>query len=687
MQQIQINIIPFKPVATKGTFSFYGEKQKGFAPIYWEKILDTFPEGREAKYKNFYSDFQEPREGAITKEIKFANAINFSLHYFRHIVFNYFKSIEGAIVFPNYVDDVEVWFKEPKHKHQVYQLYNCFTIKVQFNQVTPDSYEFVIAYNGTSKILNKSIADISDFDTTKYNLINCNGTIYKYNKMPDDVRQNQETLFPVLSNELKKEFLNEKIELKKENRYPIYLNHLETFYQSYINTIDFKKHFKIDEKGFYKVPNKNVYETHPNSNLLEFKDKKTDINPGTGIWKYKPLKAFTESHVKLFFIYHKDDGEYIKDTLYDYVINGWHKPVKNKEKHMAKLQNYINQPLSIDKEKRIVFNNTDTIFEEVSEKLKDFNDTSAKYLAIYISPIAKSETDHPQHISYYKIKELLLNKGISSQVLYKEHLNKEDFYYFLPNIYVALLAKIGGIPWRLARTKEDEIIIGVGAFKPKGATHRFLGSAFCFSNEGTFENFDCFRDDEPEMLAGSISNAVERFIEKNKTAKRVIIHFYKEISDKKELKPILEMLDNLGERDLPVIVVTINKTDSKELLAFDLGSTGKMPRSGRYVKVGFNSYLLFNNIRYAEDSTLLPKDYHFPIKVSIKATKEELVKDVEVVRELIDQVYQFSRMYWKSISQQNLPVTIKYPEMVAEIYPHFENDNLPEFGKSNLWFL
>jgi hypothetical protein len=64
-----------------------------------------------------------------------------------------------------------------------------------------------------------------------------------------------------------------------------------------------------------------------------------------------------------------------------------------------------------------------------------------------------------------------------------------------------------------------------------------------------------------------------------------------------------------------------------------------------------------------------------------------LVEDVEVVRELIGQVYQFSRMYWKSISQQNLPVTTKYPEMVAEIYPHFQEDNLPDFGKSNLWFL
>ncbi len=97
--------------------------------------------------------------------------------------------------------------------------------------------------------------------------------------------------------------------------------------------------------------------------------------------------------------------------------------------------------------------------------------------------------------------------------------------------------------------------------------------------------------------------------------------------------------------------------------------------------------MLFNNTRYEEDSKLFPKDYHFPIKVSITATKEELVEDVQVVRELIDQVYQFSRMYWKSISQQNLPVTTKYPEMIAEIYPHFQEDNLPDFAKSNLWFL
>ncbi len=687
MQQIQLNVIQFSPVATSGTFSFYSEKQVGFAPIYWEKIMSTFPEGRDPTHKNFYTDFKLAREDALTTEVEFANAINFSLHYLRHIVFNYFKNIEGAIVFPNYIDDIEVWFKDPNHKHKIYQLYHNFTLKVQYSQVSYHNYEFVLAYNGTSKILHKSIAEIADFDTTKYNQINCNGTVYKYDRMPEELRQNQETLFPILSNTLKKEFVTEKEELKRENRYPVYLRHQQAFFNSYINTAAFKKIFTLTTNSFYQVPLEKVFKTNPNSNLLEFKGGKTDVNPGSGIYRHKPLKAFTESHVKLFFIYNASDGEFIKNTLYDFFINGWHKQVYNVDKHVSNLQNYINQPLSIDKDKRIVFHNNDTIYEEVAEQLKQFNDTSARFVAIYISPISKSETEHPQHLAYYKIKELLLYKGISSQVLFKEHLNEDAFYYFIPNIYVALLAKIGGIPWRLSRSKANEIIIGVGAFKPKGAKHRFLGSAFCFSNEGIFENFDCFRDDEPEMLAGSIRNAVEKFIEKNTNATRVIIHFYKEISDRKELQPILNMLDNLGQRDLPVIVVTINKTESKELIGFDINSDGKMPQSGSYVKVGYNAFLLFNNTRYFEDAKLNAKDYHFPIKLTIKATKEELVLDASVIRELIDQVYQFSRMYWKSISQQNLPVTTKYPEMVAQIFPHFENEHLPDFGKNNLWFL
>jgi Piwi domain len=685
MQQIQLNIIPFAPVVDSLSFAFYGEKVPNSASIKWDKILAEFPAERDNAAQYYYSDFKEPKETAIVKEIEFLKAISFSTHYFSHLIFNYFKNIEGAVVFPNYVNDVEVWFEDITDKNSVYKVYHKFTLKTQYNCVVQKSFELMLAYNGTSKVLRKSIAEIQDYDTTKYNLINCNGAVYKYEKMPEDLRQDQTTLFPVLSNAIKKDFDIEE-DFKKENRFPIYLEYLTAFYKQYLDNKEFRAVINISADGFYNVPNDKIFKTHYNANKLQFLNGK-HYNPGMGMITHKPLASFTKNHLKLFFIYNKADGDFVKETLYKFMREGWKGKIKGVERTTLPLNEYINQPYNFDASKQLAFNSNETIFEEIKEKLETFvGEPNVTYVAIYVTPISKLDKEHPQHNAYYKIKELLLNKGITSQVIYKEHLDKTNFYYFIPNIYVALLAKMGGIPWRLASDNEDELIIGVGAFKPQGATHRFLGSAFCFNNKGVFENFDCFRDDEPAMLAGSIRNAVEQFIETNKKAKRVIIHFYKEISDKKELQPILDMLDDLGEDNLAVIVVTINKTDSKELLGFDMSSVGKMPMSGTFTSVGYNKFLLFNNTRYFENSLLSAKDYHFPIKMSFKASQKEILT-VGVMKELIDQVYQFSRMYWKSISQQNLPVTTIYPEMVAEIYPHFEAENLPEFGKKNLWFL
>ena len=112
-----------------------------------------------------------------------------------------------------------------------------------------------------------------------------------------------------------------------------------------------------------------------------------------------------------------------------------------------------------------------------------------------------------------------------------------------------------------------------------------------------------------------------------------------------------------------------------------------MPISGTYVNIGKNQYLLFNNTRYPDGSFSKADGFPFPIKLSIDCTDKEQLKDTKVIKELIEQVYQFSRMYWKSVRQQNLPVTIKYPEMVAQIAPHFVGEDIPAYGKENLWFL
>jgi hypothetical protein len=187
------------------------------------------------------------------------------------------------------------------------------------------------------------------------------------------------------------------------------------------------------------------------------------------------------------------------------------------------------------------------------------------------------------------------------------------------------------------------------------------------------------------MLAGDIGKAVRKFKNDNADVKRLIIHFYKSMS-RKELEPIEKELNELN-LDIPIIIVSINKTESKDFVVFDKNSTHTMPISGTFIKTGWNEYLLCNNTRYGVSANEKIESYPFPIKLKLKATDETILDDYKTTKAIVDQVYQFSRMYWKSVKQQNIPVTILYPEMVAEIFPHFEIQELKQFGKDNLWFL
>jgi len=247
------------------------------------------------------------------------------------------------------------------------------------------------------------------------------------------------------------------------------------------------------------------------------------------------------------------------------------------------------------------------------------------------------------------------------------------------------LAKLNGVPWRLKRTIANELIVGVGAFKNNSLDEKYLGSAFCFSNDGHFKGFECYSATDTFMLAGSISKAVRKYRSENTEVKRLVIHFYKTMG-KKELEPIEMQLKELG-LDIPVIIITVNKTESKDLVIFDSNHKELIPISGTFICIGRNDFLLCNNTRYGSSATEKIEGFPFPIRIKIASTDKTVLEDGKAITDLIDQVYQFSRMYWKSVKQQNLPVTIKYPEMVAEIFPYFENKSIPSFGRDNLWFL
>ena len=96
--------------------------------------------------------------------------------------------------------------------------------------------------------------------------------------------------------------------------------------------------------------------------------------------------------------------------------------------------------------------------------------------------------------------------------------------------------------------------------------------------------------------------------------------------------------------------------------------------------------MLFNN-RVNDFSLKLTDGFPFPVKLAIDCTHKDLLTETGITGELREQVYQFSPLYYKSIRQQGLPITIKYPEMLAQIAPNFTHEAIPAYGKDNLWFL
>ena len=675
MENLKINIIPFKHPSTKKEFGFYKEKKDGFFPIHRgdlpNEIWDNFKtELQELKY--LYSNFSDTQDCDMLAEVDMFHSTTFAKHFYTRLVYNYFTSIADAIQF-NYVKDSEVWFLDTKASTKDFNTYNIYTLKIEFSGLTK-SPALLLSYDGTSKVATTSIDKI-DIPSNYFKTVIYNKQIFKFGQLSEEAKQNLEKVFPLLNIPIKNHLNIAHSVPKKGNRYKPYYNYITDFYNNYLNTEEFRNILPLDENGFFNIPEKEIHHTHNNSNNLRFYNN-TGIDPRAGMKTFGPNQASPHANVRFFFIYHKPDRKDYVIPLYTYFEKGY-------KTFFPPLKTHIKQPFFMDKDTSLAFESTETAIKELKIHLINLEKTpNTRYVAIYVSPIHKEDQDNKQ--LYYQVKEELLKHEITSQVIYKESINNTYFGAFLENITPALLAKIDGIPWRLDRELKQELIVGVGAFKSAETNTRFVGSAFCFNNKGEFKGFDCFRDNEYDLIAGAIGKKILNFVVDNESdVERLIIHYYKPMG-KEELDPIQKVLKKL-KLNIPVIIITINKTEANDYVAFDTNSPELMPLSGTIIEIAKLKYLLFNNTKYSKDGKAF--DYPFPVKLTLSCTDQDYLKDIPTVKELIDQVYQFSRMYWKSIKQQNLPVTIKYPEMVAQIFPHFEGDKLPDFGKNNLWFL
>lgn len=449
---------------------------------------------------------------------------------------------------------------------------------------------------------------------------------------------------------------------------------LYEFYSSHIINIS-DGNLIFPDIGLVSVSINDQRKVNLSENKMQFGNSRRDINAITGMrdfGAFEPSKKALEN--KFIFIYENSEDA---NKLYQYFKNGL--------KHFTGLERYVGIPVTSDREKSLKYNNIHTLREEFNLFLENkLPDNSYKnYFAIVIGPFDKQEADEEESDLYYYIKERLLSKEIASQFIdFNSIRNNSTFHFYLPNIAIAILAKMGGIPWRLEGKSYKELVIGFNQVKL--ANKSYIGSAVFFSNDGRLGSVNTFpQSTSTKAIIEHLRESIKRYIRENQIyPKRLVIHYYKpHNSDEKE------KIENLLYKELgleiPFAIIEVNDSKTQTDICFDAEYDMGMPESGVYVKTDDKEYLLFNNTRY-EKKPLRAVTEELPVKIKIHFMSEgEFTHE-----ELIGQVYEFSRLYWKSLKQRSQPVTTVYAKLIAEFASHFSG-KLPknETTDTTPWFI
>ena len=659
-----------------------------------------------AETAELHSTFDIPCEEGIpvTLHTKFSNredpelclSVNFLKRYYTHKLCSYFRTL-GLPVRTNFVTDTEVWLPATS-PYTGCSGYKGFRLRVQFGAISLKP-ELLLTYDGIHSVFKKSLTsdELEELSPEVFNWVLYENKLFKYTEMPDDARRNADAVYPCLNKTLQRALNIPFPAPDKSNRYLRYRTEIENFKKQYLYSNEIEQFIKVNTNWLSREPY-TLIDENTTLNTLEFGKGKTDAEPKNGMRLYGPKKLSPDLKTVFFFICHSQDVDMAK------TVNAY---LKGTLPGFVGLQKYAGIVYSNVKGFSIYFENKENPLAEIAYQLDGrVFEPATRYVALYLSPFGKWDANEAHKAVYYRVKEELLHRGIVSQVIEVEKnwvgrhteikpdntqfaVLKTGFNFAFANIAVAVLAKLGGTPWSLAGGLTNELVIGISAFKSDSLENKYLGSAFSFSGEGNFCGFDCFRSNQMDELAGSILMAVKAYCEEQQSLDRLVIHFYKTLG-KKELARIEAGLATLG-LDIPVVVVSVNKTFSEDIIGFDDKQTQLMPYSFTYLPINKYQYLLYNN-GLQKDTVFDPKEgYPFPLKLSVQyfAPKStlSLKADESIIPALFEQVCRFSQLYWKSVSRQSLPVTLRYPEMLAQIVPHFSRPELPRTGKETLWFL
>lgn len=464
-------------------------------------------------------------------------------------------------------------------------------------------------------------------------------------------------------------------------KFSTYYSNISSLYRSLVELsfeglIFFKNGFRKLEEG------RDYFQVARTYNVMVFGGGYSNVNVSNGLKKYGPYLIPEDKFVNLEFVFIYSSKEKVTEL---------HNDLRYGKGYFSGLERFVKVPFRVpDKSAVLKYEQKeiDNLPNLVDNKFKQLKESFPNkiFFALVLIPESRKDIEKGdalgEHHHYFELKKVLLKHGVSSQFIDEREIGRNEFVYWLPNIAVAILAKLGGIPWRLNRSVERELIIGFGVKRRQDTT--YLGSTVFFDNSGKLKSSGYFASKDADDFISVLKRSILNFIKSEGVfPERLVIHYYK-IPGSSEIDAIDSALREM-EFNVPYVIVTINDTKSKAYIAFDESYGFGMPISGIAWRVSRDEYILFNNSRYEVNPTQgKPPADEYPIKLKIYFSNSQNISEASV-RQVIGQIFEFSRIYWKSIRQQSKPVTATYSEMIAEFGSHFEIDEI--YQNDFPWFI
>ena len=640
-----------------------------------EVVHEFFPDSNKEN-PFLYMQFTEPGKSRVKVVVKLAEHPAVARKYYTRLLMQYFQG-KDYFIRENFVKDPEVWITQGK-SDTLYP-FARYSLKVNASLQNPNP-SLRVVFMGYSYILGSNLMELGQAHPEAIETVT--RVVYKrkiYSKtkyLPEKALANRPEVYPILNRQLAEAAGIVYPTRKDLKKHSTVLMMIRAFAEKHLLADEPAKAFPLSEK-WRPLAEEDTARLDGTAKVFLFGNGQPATDIYTGLLKYGPYRPLRQNQIRVFFIYHQDDTGVREQAV---------KYLGTKGSISTGLSRFIKTPTYFDGDMDIVFRNKANPLDEILSAIDGYSlNPDTGYLGIYLSPYNQYVSSEARHRIYYLVKEALLQRNIAPQTIDCDKMMHAGtaFRYWIPNLAMAVIAKLGGVPWILNEHKNNDLVTGFGLYATKKYNMRVVGSSVCFSNDGHFEEFDFFPENENYRVAAALEKALYKYVHRHKDIDRVVIHYYKEMGEK-TFKPVREMMHRF-KPGVPVIVVRINATRSVTHLVKDTDSVSGLPLNGSYFHLGGHHYLLYLND--CEDNGVSPKHHPMPIQLSLKSSDPDLLKDPVYVKGLLEQVYAFSNLYWRGIVQPPIPVTVHYPKMLAENAVWFERQTLPGGVTGIPWFL